>query len=347
MPLRYQLQKAISILSTFQNHDGGIPAVLPGQNSGAWTTASCLESFLLCAYSPLNILDNCIGMVNFLLTAQLPGGGLPYVNASPISTLSTGHTLSSLILSKKYISDKNLLAKVNKAIENGFTWIESNQNLDGGWGVQPSLEGEGKLTRISSTYYALRPFWSQGISYNESDVIKGGIKLLLGSQIADGGWPFIQGMKVDGKSDVSNTARAILALIRSGYTTPNSEIINKGIGFLISQKLEGTSWRLGVEGFSSTTPAVTLYHNNSPCDALEALVCADYFGDETKEAFAWLLHSQREDGIWELTSPDSSQHDLERAWTWSTSEFIHVMNFVSGYYIKYKVDQILDRVINN
>lgn len=344
MPLRNQLHKAISTLLAFQNYDGGIPAVLPGQNSGAWTTASCLESFLLCAYVPPNIFENCKKMIDFLLSVQLPDGGWPYVNTPPVSTLSTGHTLSSLILAMKYVTDQVLLEKLKNAIDLGLKWILDNQNSDGGWGVQPSLGKDGKSSRISGTYYAMRPFWMKGETYKDSDVVNRGASLLLSLQRPDGGWPYVQGSVVDNESDVSNTSRAVLALLRSGNLIPESNEVRRAVEFITSQKIKGLSWRLGVEGFSYTSPTITLYHNNSPCDALEALVCANCFDDATKEAFAWLLLSQRDDGIWELKSPDTSQHGLERAWTWSTSEFIHVINLVSKNYLKYEVDKIISSI---
>ncbi len=345
MPLRTQLHRAISTLLSFQNEDGGIPAVLPGQSSGAWTTASCLESFLLCAYFPPGILENCIRMVSFLITVQQPDGGWPYVVTGPISTLSTGHTLSSLVLAKRYITNQNLLSAIDSSIQKGLIWLEKNQNFNGGWGVQPSLGEDGNLSRISGTYYALRPYWMLGISCNDSDTVKKGANFLLNYQRKDGGWPFVRGDLVDDISEVSNTARAMLALLRSQYASANSEIIQRAVDFLISSKLPNSSWRLGVEGFSSKIHQVnlataTLYHNNSPCDALEALVSANHFGITTRDAFSWLLSSQREDGIWELTSPDPAQHDLERAWTWSTTEFIHVLNLVSEHYLKYMVDRL-------
>lgn len=347
MPIRSQLRNAISTLLTFQNEDGGIPAVLPGQNSGAWTTASCLECFLLCAYSPPDILDSCIEMVKFLLNAQLPSGGWPYVNTPPISTLSTGHTLSSLILARKYFRDQNLVTKMNIAIDKAFKWLKDHQNSEGGWGVQPSPgDDDGNATRISSTYYALRPYWMMGVYYKDLEIIRNAIDLLIKFQRTDGGWPFVQGQQVDTVSEVSNTSRAVLAILRSQYVDSDSEIIKRAISFIVTNKLQGSSWKLGVEGFSSSLPTVTLYHNNSPCDALEALVCAKYFGDATKEAFAWLLSSQRDDGIWELMSPDVTQHGLERAWTWSTSEFVHVLNLASENYLKHEVDALINRAVD-
>jgi hypothetical protein len=286
-------------------------------------------------------------MIGFLLATQLPGGGWPYVNKPPISTLSTGHTLSSLILAKRYISDSTLVNKIDAAISKGIKWLEDNQNPNGGWGVQPDLGSDGKFTRISSTYYALRPYWMQGITHKDSNIVSNGAKLLLKYQHADGGWPYIRGQETDNASEVSNTARAILGLVRSGYLPPDSDTIQKGLNYLISNKISGSSWRLGVEGFSSASPATTLYHNNSPCDALEALIECNVFSESTKEAFVWLLTSQRDDGIWELTSPDISQHGLERAWTWSTSEFIHVLNLASQKYFGNEIQKMIAEVKDN
>src|SRR5688572_19613508 len=98
MPLRNPIEKAVNAIVSLQNDDGGIPAILHGKPSGTWTTSSCLESFILCRYTPVYTWPACIRMVNFLLSMQLQDGSWPLVISNRGSLMSTAHTISALAL---------------------------------------------------------------------------------------------------------------------------------------------------------------------------------------------------------------------------------------------------------
>jgi len=343
MPLRTELQKAIKEILEYQNVDGGIPATNPGDNSGAWTTASCLESFLECGYMPIKYFIKIGKMVDYLLDIQLSDGGWPLVDSDSSCTMATGHAISAFILAKD-IFDTPLTQKIDLSISRGLKWISMHQNQDGGWGVEPSGGAAGQLTRIAATSYALRPYWIQGVKFSDSSVVRDAIAYFERTQRADGGWAYAEGDMLGDFSDTSNTARALICMIKSGRFSNTSPQALKALSTIKSQKVAGTSWKLGIEGFLlESTPTQNVYHNNGPCDALESLLVAGDYGRETIEGFWWLLSSQRDNGVWHLSSPDQTQR-FANVWTWSTSEFIHVINMASEKLLRHMIS---DRPLDN
>jgi nucleoside phosphorylase/prenyltransferase beta subunit len=326
--LRSSVVKALEAITRYQNDDGGIPAARPGQTSGAWTTGSCLESLLLCRFTPVEKYHNCRKMIEYLLNSQLEDGGWPLIASNVSCTMSTGHVLSALILCKKLCEDnKRLRARVLKSIESGLNWLEKKRNSDGGWCVEPSGKSDATETRIAATYYALRPYWMLGSSFKNLKIIQDAVHLIVPLQRDDGGWPYISGNSIDNTSNVSNTARAILIILRSGYLTPDANTIRRAVSYIKRQRLQKSSWELNVEGFfAQDSHGQNVYHNNGPCDALEALLYARESGNDVKESIEWLIRTQKEDGIWELCSANPKDTSYYRAWTWSTTEFIYVLN---------------------
>ena len=135
--------------------------------------------------------------------------------------------------------------------------------------------------------------------------------------------------------------------MKSGRLSPDVPESIDALKLVKSRKLPGSSWKLGIEGFLlEATHSQNIYHNNGPCDALEALLVADDFGRESIEGFWWLLKSQRDNGVWHLSSPDPSQKFAD-VWTWSTSEFIYVMNLASKKLIRYILDNSYDMSVTN
>jgi hypothetical protein len=343
MPLKTELLKATRAILEYQNPDGGIPATNPGDNSGAWTTASCLESFLECSYSSFEDYQKIKKMINYLLDNQLADGGWPMVDSDASCTMATGHAVSSFILSQKaYEEDVELIKKISLSMTRGFRWLANHQNQDGGWGIEPSGGIDGQLTRIAATAYALRPYWTQGVKFDDSKVVRDGISYFEKTQRnEDGGWAYAKGETRDDYSDPSNTARAVISILKSGHLDSQSPQIVRALSFIKSQKLAGSSWKLGIEGFLlESTHSQNIYHNNGPCDALEALLVAHDNSLDTIEGFLWLLKSQKDNGVWHLSSPDPQQK-FAHVWTWSTSEFVYVINLASVNLFRYLVNQIM------
>lgn len=336
MSIRLHVERAIAALATTLNTDGGIPATRPGEDSGAWTTASCLEALLICPATSVSQHDVCAQMARFLLDVQSSDGGWPLVNSTESCTMSTGHAVAALDLAiSMAIAPRNgELEKARQAVARGRAWLLAHQNRDGGWGVQPSGGRDSSASRIVAIFYALRPFLAQGGTVHSSDVISRAMTLLGQRQGHNGGWPFFSGDDVDVVPSVSNTSRAISCVVLSEYCKPRSALVREALSYIHSERLPGSSWRLGIEGFYATgSNAQNIYHNNSPCDALSALLICGDSGAHVTEALSWLLESQREDGLWQLESPDKNQlprQDYAPGVTWCTSEFIHTLTLALG-----------------
>lgn len=345
MDARAQLEKAIAAIGSLPNADGGIPATRSGEESGAWTTASCLEALLESGHTPLSLHSVCHGMLKFLLEMQTPDGGWPLANSTESSTLATGHAVTALQLARTDLQSLTSAEKaaVDNAAARGTAWLIAHQNPDGGWGVQPSGGSDGSASRIAAVFYALRPFFYCGETAKSSQIVQRATTLLAGRQSHDGGWPFFNGDEVDKSSSVSNTARAVICLVHSGYS-PSATAIREGLDFIASERLSGSSWRIGIEGFYATeSNAQNIYHNNTPCDALEAFLVCGNRGRPTTEALTWLLNSQDRLGFWPLTSPDPDQVPRQHyspGVTWCTSEFVHVVSMALR---QHEGDSVVDR----
>lgn len=319
--IRSALHSAVDYLFALQGDDGGIPATRQGQESGAWTSASVLESVLDCEMTSIRHTASLQKLLGYVLISQLADGGWPLVNSQVASTMATGHATAALTQAMRLeVRNRDQVAL---AVKRGAAWLKKNKNSDYGWGVEPASSSDGRETRIVSTFYALRPALRQirtSLRKNDVDAV---LQRLLPIQRSDGGWPFISGFRIDDLSEVSNTARVLQLILASSMTDKLALI--RGISFLEAKRFD-RSWRVSVEGFyADASHAQNVIHNNSPCDALDALLDIRPKSHVVTDALAWLIDTQSSDGSWELRCPDASHRDYYRATTWPTSEFIHVL----------------------
>lgn len=328
--VRLCINDAIEAIVGCQNDDGGIAATEEGEGSGAWTTASCLEALLLCKYTPLTLYSKCKDMAKFLLDKQVEDGGWPFVNSDTSSTMSTGHTVTALMLFQNTFPGGEINTRINKATKDGLCWLDTYRNDAKVWGVEPAAGA--RESRIISTYYALRPFWLLGQRHRSSRLIRETIEFITRRQAKDGGFPFIRGTVCNDYSCSSNTARVLTAIIRSGCGENKLQLVTDALKFLRSQRI-GMSWKPSLEGFyADASHGQNVVHNNSPCDVVEALIWTLTFLAEPNDAkimrdgILWLIETQKENGFWELTSPDTEHHDFVSSKTWPTSEFIYVIS---------------------
>jgi prenyltransferase beta subunit len=347
MPFREQIGKACGILISHQNEDGGIPGTSFGVASVAWDTADALEAFLLSSgFTKLGLL-RIHRMVEFLLHSQIcPGGpsirfrdevspkspelgGWPWLRTARACTMATGHAIAALRLSQSLFNeDANLSQRLKLATQYGVLWLEKNQNEDGGWGVEPNSVGEASASRVVATYYALHGLWTVGEIFPSAVVVRKAVNYLLSVRNDDGSWGYANGIA----GDVSNTARAVTALIRSGYWLPSSPEVQAGIGFLRRRcDSSGALWNISQEGYAhlDATDHV-VYSNNSVCDSLVCMLTANYFGREAVQSLHWLLNSQQSNGVWHLSSPGETRRDIS---TWSTAEWVQVIDLAQVSYV--------------
>jgi|GEM_PF-2193687 len=328
MAIPDQIEKAINILLSHQNSDGGLPATKPLDDSGGWTTAEALEAFLQCAYFPKEKVKALLGMTLFLIDSQHEDGSWALVSGPRGSTLSTGHTIATLQLAlDAFESEAVLCERLRQAISRGFTWLEKYQNSDGGWGVEPTSGGrDGVASRVAGTYYALRTFWIRGGSLENSRVVRNAIDHLVRLRRPDGSWGYVAGAP----GSVSNTARAIIALIRSGYCTPDSPTARSAIDFILKEKPDKYLWDLETEGFLPSQPsAYGVYNNHTQYDALEALVRTGCTKPAVQECMTWFLEHQEDDGFYYLSRPFPFRKTPDIC-MWSTAEWIYILDLASG-----------------
>jgi len=370
MPLRHEIQKGIHFLLNNLNSDGGIPATKPGDVSGCWTTSEAIDSFLSMAYFPAAQLHRIRQMVEFLLKSQVIkteavspanersgtlsgeiledssstspslesvqlGGWALVVGGSRISTMTTGHCVAALAHAHRiFQTDIAFGNRVHHAKELGLNWLHLTQNHDGGWGVEPESGPEGSESRMISVLYALRGYYEAGYTFEGSKDVRNAVRFICSTVSKDGGW----GRKPGIDSDPSNTARAVIALVRSSKYTLDDNIIKRAIKFIIMSKPRNRHWDLKTETYiAQGAPGQTIYNSNTPFDVLEAFLTVGYTGPEVRALIRWFLENQEDDGRWYLGSNTSKVKDIS---TWSTSEAIYVLDIACKRHIRYAFNNL-------
>ncbi|MCK4415311.1 MAG: hypothetical protein KAY32_17390, partial [Candidatus Eisenbacteria sp.] len=323
-PIDGAIRRARLYLKSVQRKDGGVPATHPPQESGCWTTASSLEAEIVASSFESMSFTFVENACDYLLKHQHDTGGWPIIGGPVASSLATGHAVRALVLLAQRVPDSPLAEGRKSAIERGFHWLESVRTPENGWGVEPDGSGEGLEFRIVSTYYALRAFLARGDNFHMSDLVRAAVHAIAQLQEDSGAWTYVSGLQRGTVPCPSNTARAVILMLESGYRSPNDPSIERAMKSVMAQRCD-RSWRLSQEMFTEAKAhAQNVYHNNTPCDVPLALLAAPSHSEERRAAVAWLIEKQREDGAWVLQSPDPAQN-VYKAETWPTSEFITVL----------------------
>lgn len=332
MELKQKLEHATEALLSLQNADGGIPATKRGEVSGCWTTADALDGVISAQSFTSSGIQRIKRMVVFLLSMQIGAGdqgdviepvevgAWPLLNSGHGSTMATGHAVAALTLAKSLVDDDYYLSgRVEQAIRQGFEWLARHQNNDGGWGSQPGSGGDGKESRIVATYYALRAYWTRGQTSRTSGVVLRAVTFLEGVRNMDGSWGYALGHA----GDISNTARAVTALVKSGHYKATNTTIRQGIGFITEHQSPYGLWDLAHEGFIYKDESGQIIYNNSCVhDALVALLTTSTLTHTTQKSLAWFLSTQQDDGLWTLSSPHQR---VQQVYTWPTAEWIYTI----------------------
>src|SRR5437660_2971058 len=177
MIYRKQIINGLKYLHRVQNSDKGIPATKPGEVSGGWTSGEALETLLSVPYHDTDPRPFALSLIDFLKNAQLTdgnhyGGWLLVVGSQRASTMATGHAITALLLAQQYFcDDPALIAQLKPLIAAGFDWLTKNRNSDGGWGVEPSGGMDGQISRMISTTYALRAYFAETKTVDNSRIV--------------------------------------------------------------------------------------------------------------------------------------------------------------------------------
>ncbi|CAC9613155.1 hypothetical protein [uncultured Gammaproteobacteria bacterium] len=333
MNVRNRIDKAIGALLSIQRDDKGIPATSFSSKSGVWTTADVLESILTSKSGFQYPISKVEGLLEFILDSRYKQeeliGSWPLFrnnNKSP-STMATGHALSALLKCSSFFDNHSRKEEINIVIKEGFDWLEKSQNNDGGWGVQPKSSEFGVNSAVISTLYALRAYYSGNKNYRDSNAVRNGIDYLINAQNTNGSW----GSRVGQKGDVTNIARSIFAIVKSGCNNSDNAI-KKGISFIKINKSQSHGlWDIEADRFDlEDASAQVIYNRNVNCDVLNAFTVTQKEKKLSIEIIDFLLHSQNDNGLWSLSSPKEKIDDIV---TWSTAEWVRSVD--SSYWTIY------------
>ena len=318
---------ATQALLKSQNSNGGIPSTRQGSSSGIWTSASTLESLAVSKTTTLTAYQACRKLTEYILSNQY-NSSWPVVCISKDchgNTISTAHCISALVSFKNYISSKDeLFLKVEKSISDALSWIISNQNSDGGWGLEPSSVRGASESRVSSTYYAIKAIAECEYS-NADSIFSNASTFILSKQLDTGGWANADDHTGEYGTDSSNTARSALTLLYSNFWDHKDSDLENIIG-LLQELTEGHSWEIDSETLPSKNPSgQTVYHNNAPCDVLNLFIKSRVAKEFILPPLHFLLACQNSEGFWPLMDPIRKKPRIP-AVTWPTAEFVFTVS---------------------
>ncbi|MBK9745818.1 MAG: hypothetical protein IPO91_03475 [Chloroflexi bacterium] len=114
----------------------------------------------------------------------------------------------------------------------------------------------------------------------------------------------------------------------------DSPVIEAAVKFVLKKEIPGTGlWGLGNEGFLyKDASGQVIYNNFFSFDAVKLLLLAEYRGTATYYALQGFLEAQKENGIWNLFSPNEKVTAVE---TWSTAECVTLLDLASKTYVGY------------
>jgi len=329
---RRQILAGLRYLKYVQNADGGIPATSPAVVSGCWTSGETLEALLASPYHEADPRPCALALIGFLESSQLSSGqdagAWPLVVGGKTgSTMATGHIVAAFALATSYFQgDPQLIALLHKMIDAGLGWLEKHKNADGGWGVEPNGGMDGSTSRMISTVYALRAYSGLLKKVDDSQIAKHAIRCILSFRKEDGGFSSKLGLS----SDSCNTARAVSALLRSGYADSSHSVIKDALTFVIHSRPGRRLWPLDTEMYvTEGAPGQTIYNSNTTSDVLEALIRAGRFDRHTKDLTKWFLDNQQDDGSSFLGANDDFVRGIK---TWATNEAIYPLCLASTAY---------------
>jgi prenyltransferase beta subunit len=293
-----------------------------GEVSGAWATAEAIWVILLADPNP--DIDALQQSLRFLLSPRLQqsDGGWPLVQSPPSTIPATADCVIAILRFLPLAKDQQLTEMMKASVLRGINWLKSNQNGDGGWGIEAETHESGK-SRMFGTYYAIAALVEAGETFANSEFVKRAVKNILRSKNGNGSWGYERGKP----GDVSNTARAVLCLLRAKRFTSSDPVIKQALSFILKNASDGLLWELSEERIS-TREGLLLFENYSPYIALYALLTCEYVGEETLRCLKWFIDTQNKTGCWNLKCPVTGRE--KESLSWVTSEVVHILSLADS-----------------
>ncbi|MDO9028275.1 MAG: prenyltransferase/squalene oxidase repeat-containing protein [Candidatus Roizmanbacteria bacterium] len=310
LKLDQSIDEALNYLISKRQDDGGFPAVKSSDQTGIWTTAETIRA--ICSLKPAVGRDWLNPSVLYIINAQYPDGSWHLIAGPPGATMSTADALMALLEIKgQNLVNPPLITKLERAIEEGFRWLHSCQNKDGGWGIEHRPSSEEGMSRIFSTYYALRALYKSGD--NSSTAVNKGLDYILLTENEDGGWGFYE----KGESNISSTARAVQVLTESEHFHVDSSPVKRGIRYLLQHKDHLSDTCVSEELITRAGGLLSL-DNYTPYDMLRVFLVCRCPDVKVLQLVKWFMGTQQSDGRWCLRCQCSDKS--REACMWVTTE---------------------------
>ncbi|EXB42556.1 Lupeol synthase [Morus notabilis] len=151
----------------------------------------------------------------------------------------TSSAIQSLILFRK-LFPRHRRKEIDSCISKGVRYIENTQNPDGSW------YGRWGICYTYATWFGVEALVAYGMSYNKSPSLRKACQFLLSKQLQDGGWgesylscQYEVYTNLEGnRSNVVQTAWALLSLIVAGQAEIDPTPIHRGMRLLINSQME-------------------------------------------------------------------------------------------------------------
>jgi prenyltransferase beta subunit len=310
-----EIEKGLSYLFSVRNPDNGWPALKPGDVSGLWTTGEIVN--LILGVGGEVGFEMVEPSVHFILRTQLEDGSWPLIQVPPGSVFSTSECLISLSSIRRLHVVTPRDDELGNSIRRGLEWLTKAQNQDGGWGIE-NVTGESSRSRTMPTCCAMRALSSIGQVDEALRALDWATDYLLRIRNPNGSW----GHKGGATGDVSNTARAIIALSAARKYDKDSKVMKKGLGYILSSHKPGYLWA-NTEERMTRSEGLLVIDSFTTYDILRVLTILGYYGAETLHCLKWLLSTQLANGGWLLQCPVRGL--TKEASTWVTAEAVSVL----------------------
>ncbi len=341
---RNEILQGIDFLVSIQNSDGGIPGMAIAGTSACWTTAEALETVLLSPYLHMAYHSFIFGMIDFLLNTQIKNGNNigawpEYISTNNAQTITTGHALAALRLSKDIIvDDARYVLEIQNAIDLGFQYLNKVQNIDGGWSIEPD-DGNNE-TRAFSTIFVLRGYIRNGFYCSNTRRVRDACNYLMTLRNNKSGGFAKSPAETP---DTCYTARIVSILLQAKACNKNDKIIKSAIKFIFRDKTLRTLFSIKHESYiSDNSSGMVIFHSNTPIDVMETLCICGIYDRRVKKLVKWILDTQEDNGGWYLggtRNPDINEGVI----TWTSNEAIYALCCCNKSFSERFVDKLQKR----
>lgn len=341
---RNEILRGIDFLISVQNSDGGIPGMAMTGTSACWTTAEALETVLLSPYLHMTYHPFVFKMINFLLDTQIKDGNNKgawpeYISTNNAQTITTGHAMAALRLSKDIIvDDAAFVQNIQNAIDLGFQYLSRVQNTDGGWSIEPD-DGNNE-SRAFSTIFVLRGYIRNGFYCNNTRSVRDACNYLKALRDnKTGGFSKNQGET----PDTCYTARIVSVLLQTKACNKKDKLVTSAIKFIFQDKTLKALFRIKHESYvSDNSSGMVIFHSNTPIDVMETLCLCDIYDRRVKRLGMWILHTQEDNGGWYLGGSRDPNIN-EGVITWTTNEAVYALSCCNKAFSERYVDKLQKR----